>query len=112
MRNKYFRLKKYSLTRSKSAEEFSALFSKTGFTSERKLSCNEEIFELKFLVMFTNKSQNLCPRIQLFMKNDYPLCVKFTVATLGKLLFCVSPYDEDRIAKDFDEDDEYDEDDN
>ena len=41
------------------------------------------------------------------MKNDYPLCVKFTVATLGKLLFCVSPYDEDRIVKDFDEDEEY-----
>ena len=80
---------------------------KINFSKESKSDVVQGIFELKFLVMFTNKSQNLCPRIQLFMKNDYPLCVKFTVATLGKLLFCVSPYDEDRIAKDFDEDDEY-----
>jgi len=80
---------------------------KISFSKESKTDVVQGIFELKFLVMFTNKSQNLCPRIQLFMKNDYPLCVKFTVATLGKLLFCVSPYDEDRIAKDFDEDDEY-----
>lgn len=66
------------------------------------------IFELKFLVMFTNKSQNLCPKIQLFMKNNFPLCVKFTVASLGKLLFCVSPYNEERKNKDFeDDDDEY-----
>jgi len=80
---------------------------KINFAKESKSDVVQGIFELKFLVMFTNKSQNLCPRIQLFMKNDYPLCVKFTVATLGKLLFCVSPYDEDRIAKDFDEDEEY-----
>ena len=80
---------------------------KINFSKNSKTDVVQGIFELKFLVMFTNKSQNLCPRIQLFMKNDYPLCVKFTVATLGKLLFCVSPYDEDRIAKDFDEDEEY-----
>ena len=80
---------------------------KINFSKDSKTDVVQGIFELKFLVMFTNKSQNLCPRIQLFMKNDYPLCVKFTVATLGKLLFCVSPYDEDRIAKDFDEDEEY-----
>jgi len=80
---------------------------KINFSKDSKTDVVQGIFELKFLVMFTNKSQNLCPKIQLFMKNDYPLCVKFTVATLGKLLFCVSPYDEDRIAKDFDEDEEY-----
>ncbi len=80
---------------------------KISFSKDSKTDVVQGIFELKFLVMFTNKSQNLCPRIQLYMKNDYPLCVKFTVATLGKLLFCVSPYDEDRIAKDFDEDEEY-----
>jgi proliferating cell nuclear antigen len=80
---------------------------KINFSKDTKTDVVQGIFELKFLVMFTNKSQNLCPRIQLFMKNNYPLCVKFTVATLGKLLFCVSPYDEDRIAKEFDEDEEY-----
>jgi proliferating cell nuclear antigen len=80
---------------------------KINFSKDTKTDVVQGIFELKFLVMFTNKSQNLCPRIQLFMKNNYPLCVKFTVATLGKLLFCVSPYDEDRIAKEFDEDEEH-----
>lgn len=80
---------------------------KINFSKDSKMDVVQGIFELKFLVMFSNKSQNLCPKIQLFMKNDYPLCVKFTVATLGKLLFCVSPFDEDRIVKDFDEDEEY-----
>jgi proliferating cell nuclear antigen len=80
---------------------------KINFSKDSKTDVVQGIFELKFLVMFSNKSQNLCPKIQLFMKNDYPLCVKFTVATLGKLLFCVSPFDEDRIVKDFDDDEEY-----
>lgn len=80
---------------------------KINFNKDSKIDVVQGIFELKFLVMFTNKSQNLCPRIQLFMKNDYPLVVKFAVATLGKLQFCVSPHDEDRIAKDFDDDEEY-----
>lgn len=80
---------------------------KIQFANNTKTDVVQGIFELKFLVLFTNKSQNLCPKIQLFMKNEYPLCVKFTVATLGNLLFCVSPYDEDRIAKDFDDDEDY-----
>jgi len=80
---------------------------KINFNKDSKIDVVQGIFELKFLIMFTNKSQNLCPRLQLFMKNDYPLVVKFAVATLGKLQFCVSPHDEDRIAKDFDDDEEY-----
>jgi proliferating cell nuclear antigen PCNA len=80
---------------------------KINFTKDSKTDVVQGIFELKFLVMFTNKSQNLCPKIKLYMKNDYPLFVKFPVHTLGNLLFCVSAYDEDRIAKDFDDDEAY-----
>ncbi len=80
---------------------------KIKFSKQCKQDIIQGIFELKYLVMFTNKSQNLCPRMRIFMKNNYPLCVKFTVATLGNLLFCVSPYNEDRISKDFEDDEEY-----
>jgi proliferating cell nuclear antigen len=77
------------------------------FSKDSKSEVIQGIFELKYLVMFTNKSQHLCPKIQLFMKNDYPLFVRFTVATLGKLLFCISPYDEGNIEKEFNEDESY-----
>jgi hypothetical protein len=80
---------------------------KINFNKDCKAEVVQGIFKLKFLVMFTNRSQNLCSKIQLYLKNDYPLCVRYTVATLGKLFFCISPYDEDKIAKDFAEEDDY-----
>jgi proliferating cell nuclear antigen len=52
------------------------------------------IYELKNLVLFT-KCSNLCNDIQIFMKNDYPLVIKYTVATLGRLLLCLTPIAEE-----------------
>lgn len=65
------------------------------------------IFELKNLVMFS-KYSNLCGDIQIFMKNNYPLCIKYHIATLGRLFFCLTPIKEDDITENFsDEDDDY-----
>jgi len=65
------------------------------------------IFELKNLVLFS-KYSNLCGNIQIFMKNNFPLCINYTVATLGKMFFCLTPIREDDIMENFsDEDDDY-----
>lgn len=42
------------------------------------------IFELKYLMMFT-KCTNLCPSIELYLKNDYPLILRYMVANLGEI---------------------------
>lgn len=48
-------------------------------------------YELKHLVMFT-KCTSLCTTIDLFMKNDYPLVIRYTVASLGYIILCLAPF--------------------
>lgn len=48
------------------------------------------IYELRTLSLFS-KSNGLCHDIEIFMKNNYPLVIQYKVATLGKLLLCLSP---------------------
>lgn len=71
------------------------------------------IFELKKLVLFS-KCATLCNDIEIYMKNDFPLVIKYTVATLGKILLCLTPIKEDttKNATYSDEDEYYSEDEN
>ena len=48
------------------------------------------IFSLKYLVLFT-KCTNLCNLIHIYIKNDYPLIIKYNVANLGDIKLCLSP---------------------
>jgi proliferating cell nuclear antigen len=48
------------------------------------------IFDLKYLVLFT-KCTNLCNTVELYLKNDYPLLVRYTVASLGHISLCAAP---------------------
>ena len=48
------------------------------------------VFSLKYLVLFT-KCTNLCNLIHIYIKNDYPLIIKYTVANLGDIKLCLSP---------------------
>ena len=48
------------------------------------------IFALKHLVLFT-KCTNLCNSIELYLKNDYPLIIKYNVASLGNVKLCLAP---------------------
>ena len=48
------------------------------------------IFALKHLVLFS-KSTNLCSSIELYLKNDYPLIIKYAVASLGEIKLCLAP---------------------
>jgi len=52
------------------------------------------IFELKNLVLFS-KCAALCNDIEIYMKNNFPLVIKYTVATLGRILLCLTPIKED-----------------
>jgi proliferating cell nuclear antigen PCNA len=67
------------------------------------------IYELKNLVLFS-KCASLCNDIEIYMKNDYPLVIKYTVATLGRVLLCLTPINDDN-ADYSDEDDNYSDDD-
>jgi proliferating cell nuclear antigen len=42
------------------------------------------VYALKYLVLFT-KCTNLCNTIELFLKNDYPLIIRYSVANLGQV---------------------------
>ena len=48
------------------------------------------IFALKHLVLFS-KCTNLCNNIELYLKNDYPLILKYQVASLGTIKLCLAP---------------------
>ena len=51
-------------------------------------------YELKNLLLFT-KCTNLCSHIEVYLKNDYPLLIKYTVASLGYMHLCLSPIIDD-----------------
>jgi proliferating cell nuclear antigen len=51
------------------------------------------IFSLKYLVLFT-KNTNLCSTVELLLKNDYPLVVRYIVASLGDLKIALVPNSE------------------
>lgn len=59
---------------------------------------NDEIYQgkfpLKYMLLFT-KATSLSSTIDLFLKNDYPLLIKYTIANLGELKFALAPKLED-----------------
>jgi len=61
------------------------------------------IFELKYLTLFS-KYSNLCTHIWLYMKNDWLLCINYTVATLGNMYMCLTPVPNDGVKQNFDDD--------
>lgn len=48
------------------------------------------VFNIKQLVIFT-KCTNLCNTCEIYLKNDYPLIVKYSVASLGEIKLCLMP---------------------
>jgi proliferating cell nuclear antigen len=48
------------------------------------------IFSLKYLMLFT-KCTNLCNQLHIYIKNDYPLIIRYDVANLGNIKLCLSP---------------------
>jgi len=52
-------------------------------------------FSLRCLVMFS-KCTNLCSNVEILMKNNYPLIVRYQVANLGEIKLALAPYVENR----------------
>jgi proliferating cell nuclear antigen len=48
------------------------------------------IFSLKYLVLFT-KCTGMCKTMEIYLKNDYPIILRYYVANLGEIKFCLSP---------------------
>jgi len=64
------------------------------------------IFELKNLVLFS-KCSALCDYIEIYMKNDFPLVIRYTVATLGRILLCLTPIKEDTKQSAYSDEEEF-----
>lgn len=47
-------------------------------------------FNIKFLTLFI-KSTHLCSNIELYLKDNFPLILVYSVANLGKLQYCLAP---------------------
>ena len=52
------------------------------------------IFNLKSLVLFT-KCTNLSNTVELYLKNDYPLIIRYMVGSLGEIKLCLAPQSND-----------------
>jgi proliferating cell nuclear antigen len=65
-----------------------------GLSIDVNANCTDEIvqglFELRFLIIFT-KCTNLCSTVTLYLKNDYPLIVRYSIANLGEIKLVLSP---------------------
>jgi len=65
-----------------------------GLSIEVNSNCSEEIvqglFELRFLIIFT-KCTNLCSTVTMYLKNDYPLIIRYSIANLGEIKLVLSP---------------------
>ena len=46
-------------------------------------------YSLKYLNLFS-KANVLCSTVDIYLKSDYPLILSYTVASLGKILFCLA----------------------
>jgi proliferating cell nuclear antigen len=59
----------------------------------RDTTCTEivqGVFSLKQMVLFT-KCTNLCTTAEIYLKNDYPLIIKYDVSSLGSIRLALAP---------------------
>jgi len=50
------------------------------------------IFSLKYLSIFT-KCTNLCNTVEIYLKNSYPIILKYSIASLGEIKLCLAQQD-------------------
>ncbi len=48
------------------------------------------VYALKYLVLFS-KCTNLCNSVEVYLKNDFPLIIKYNIASLGEIKLCLAP---------------------
>lgn len=76
---------------------------KIQFTSKSQDKIVQGIYELKHLNQFS-KCASLSPYVQLLMKlTKYPLCIKYSVATLGTFVACITPKETPEASNTFED---------
>lgn len=50
------------------------------------------VFSLKYLLIFT-KCTNLCPSVEIYLKNSYPIILRYCIASLGEIKLCLAQQD-------------------
>jgi len=80
------------------ADQETVIFQNT--TSETVIETTDDVifqgkFNLDSLISFT-KCTNLCNSVELFMKNDYTLIVRYKVGALGEIKFALTPIAEEK----------------
>jgi proliferating cell nuclear antigen len=60
------------------------------FIQNDKNKIVQGVYALKHLVLFS-KCTNLCNSVELYLKNDFPLIIKYAVASLGEIKLCLAP---------------------
>lgn len=79
---------------------------KIKFVSQNKDKIIQGIYELKHLNQFS-KCASLSTYVQLLMKVDkFPLCIKYSVATLGSFVACIAPKESSDVKNNSYEDNE------
>ena len=75
-------------------------------TSDKSPIILQGVYELKDLTLF-NKCAGLCGDVEIIMKNNSPLVLKYIIGTVGKALLCISPIelDDKEIYSDNDNED-------
>jgi proliferating cell nuclear antigen PCNA len=58
----------------------------------------QAIYNLKHLITF-GKCTSLCKKMQLYLKNTYPLFINYTIGDLGQMLVGLAPFDEKTIKQ-------------
>ena len=64
--------------------------SKNTFIQEDSMNIIQGKYSLKFIILFT-KATSLCNTVDIYLKNDYPLILEYSVGVLGSLRFILSP---------------------
>jgi len=58
-------------------------------TGENSQEIIQGVFNLKYLTIFT-KCTNLCSNVEIYLKNSYPIILKYSIASLGEIKLCLS----------------------
>ena len=62
--------------------------------SEKEHEIIQGVYSLKYLVMFT-KCTNLCNMVEIYLNNNFPIILSYSVASLGTIKLCCSEKDEE-----------------
>jgi proliferating cell nuclear antigen len=73
-------------------EKTQAITIKKNASEEVEHEIIQGIFSLKYLSIFT-KCTNLSNTVEIYLKNNYPIILRYTIASLGEIKLCLSQQD-------------------